>query len=54
MDGTREYYAKQKKSVRERQTSYDFTHMWHLRKQNRQRTNSYQKVDGWKDGLNRL
>ena len=26
-----EYYAKQNKSVRERQISYDFTHMWNLR-----------------------
>ena len=30
MDGTRRYYAKQNKSVRERQISYDFTHMWNL------------------------
>ena len=30
MDGTRGYYAKQNKSVRERQLSYDFTHMWSL------------------------
>ena len=27
MDGTREYYAKWKKSVRERQIPYDFTHV---------------------------
>ena len=26
-----EYYAKQSKSVRERQIPYDFTHMWDLR-----------------------
>ena len=31
MDGTRRYYAKQNKSVRERQIPYDFTQMWNLR-----------------------
>ena len=31
MDGTRGYYAKQNKSIRERQLSYDVTHMWNLR-----------------------
>ena len=31
MDGTRGYYAKQNKSVRERQIPYDFIHMWNLR-----------------------
>ena len=31
MDGARDYYAKQNKSVRERQIPYDFTHMWNLR-----------------------
>ena len=31
MDGTRGYYAKQNKSVRERQISYDFTRMRTLR-----------------------
>ena len=31
MDGSREYKAMQNKSVRERQTPYDFTHMWNLR-----------------------
>ena len=30
-NGARRYYAKQNKSVRERQISYDFTHMWNLR-----------------------
>ena len=30
-DGTRVYYAKQNKSVRERQIPYDFTHIWNLR-----------------------
>ena len=31
MDGSRGYYAKRNKSIRERQLSYDFTHMWNLR-----------------------
>ena len=31
MDRARMYYAKQNKSIRERQTPYDFTHMWNLR-----------------------
>ena len=31
MDGIREYYAKQNKSVRERQMPYNFSHMWNLR-----------------------
>ena len=31
MDGTREYYAKQNKSVKETQIPYDFTQMWNLR-----------------------
>ena len=31
MDGVRVYYAKQNKSVRERQISSDFTHIWNLR-----------------------
>ena len=31
MDGTRRYYVKQNKAVRERQIPYDFTHMWNLR-----------------------
>ena len=31
MDGTRRYYGKQSKSIRERQLSYDFIHMWNLR-----------------------
>ena len=31
MDGARGYYAKQNKSVRERQIPYDFTHTWNLR-----------------------
>ena len=31
MDGAKENYAKQNKSVRKRQIPYDFTHMWNLR-----------------------
>ena len=31
MDGTTRYYAKQNKSIRERQLSYDLTDMWNLR-----------------------
>ena len=31
VDGTRGYYAKQNKSIRERQVSYDLTDMWDLR-----------------------
>ena len=31
MDGTRGYYARWNKSIRERQLSYDLTHMWNLR-----------------------
>ena len=31
MDGTRGYYAKRNKSIRERQLSYGFTHMWKIR-----------------------
>ena len=31
MNGTGKYYAKCNKSVRERQISYVFTHMWNLR-----------------------
>ena len=31
MDGTRGYYTKQNKSVRERQIPCDFTHMWNLK-----------------------
>ena len=31
MDEARMYYAEQNKSIRERQTSYDFIHMWNLR-----------------------
>jgi len=30
MDGTRGYYAKRHKSIRERQLPYDLTHMWNL------------------------
>jgi len=31
LDGARVYIAKENKSVRERQTPYDFIHMWNLR-----------------------
>ena len=31
MDGAKMYYAKQNKSIRERQIPYDLTHMWNLR-----------------------
>ena len=31
MEGARMYYAKRKKSIRERQIPYDFTQMWNLR-----------------------
>ena len=31
MNGAREYNANQNKSVRERQKTYDFIHMWNLR-----------------------
>ena len=31
VDGTGGYYVKWNKSVRKRQMSYDFTHMWNLR-----------------------
>ena len=38
MDGATEHYAKQNKSVRERQIPYYFTHLWNLRnKTNEQR-----------------
>ena len=33
MDGSRGYYAKWNKSDGERQTPYDFTYMWNLKKQ---------------------
>ena len=36
MDGGREYYAKQRKSVRERHIPYNFTHMQNLRKKKKQ------------------
>ena len=35
MNGTRGYYARWHKSVRERQIPYDFTHMWNNKKQYR-------------------
>ena len=30
------YYTKQNKSARERQTPYDFTHIWNLRKKTKE------------------
>ena len=66
MDGTRVYYAKQNKSVRERQILYDFTHVG-FKKQNKQvrgkkdktnqqtlnyreQTDGYQMGGGWGNG----
>ena len=31
MDGARMYYGKQDKSLRKRQMTYDFTHIWKLK-----------------------
>ena len=44
VDGAREYYAKQNKSVRERQRqiAYDFTHMQNLRN----KTNEHGREEG--------
>ena len=42
MDGTRGYYAKQNKSVRERKISDDFTHMRNLRN----KTDEHKRRDG--------
>ena len=42
MDGTRMYYAKRNKPVRERQLSYDFTHMWNLKN----KTDEHRKKEG--------
>ena len=51
MDRTRVYYAKQNKSVREKQIPYDFTYMWNLKskinKQNRNRLRLTDRTDGW-------
>ena len=35
MDGIRGYYAKQNKSIRETELSYDLTRMWNLRNKTR-------------------
>ena len=35
MDGTGGHYAEQNKSIRERQLSYGFTHMWNIRNSER-------------------
>ena len=40
--GTRDYYAKRNKSVRERLLSHDITHMWNLRN----KTNEYRGREG--------
>ena len=45
MVGTRGYYAKRNKSVRERQIPYDFTHMWNLKNKTCERTNSKTETD---------
>ena len=37
MDGTRVYYAKRNKSVRERKISFDLTHMRNLRHRQREK-----------------
>ena len=42
MDGTGGYYAKQSKSVREREISYDFTHMWNLKNKTNEQGNTRQ------------
>ena len=34
MDGPRDYHTEWNKSDRERQTSYDITYMWNLKKKN--------------------
>ena len=61
------YYAKWNKSVRERQTPYDFPHMWSLRnrwaREKREKpretlsctegTDDYQRGGEWGDGWNR-
>ena len=40
------YYAKRNKPVRERQISYDFTHMWNLRN-----TTDEHRGKGWKNKI---
>ena len=45
MDGTRVYYAKQNKSVREGQISYDFTSMWSLRNKTDEHREGKEKSD---------
>ena len=59
----RQYYAKQNKSVRERQT-YDFTHMWNLRNKTNKQSgekrakqakililNYREHTDGYQEGM---
>ena len=61
MDGAREYYAMQNKSVRERQIPYDFTHMRNLRNKQtskgkkerqtkKQILNCREQIDGYRRG----
>ena len=45
MDGAREYYAKQNKSVRKRQIPYDFTHMRNLRNKTDERMGRGEKEE---------
>ena len=44
MDGTRGYYAKQNKSIRERQLSYGFTYMWNLRNKTEDHKGEEEKI----------
>ena len=66
VDGAREYYPEQNKSVKERQIPYDFTYMWNFRnKTNEHRkdregqtkkqilNDGYQMGGGWGNRLNR-
>ena len=44
VDGTRGYYAKWTKPIRERQLSYDFTHMWNLRNKTEEQSGKEGKI----------
>ena len=44
MDRARVYHAKQNKLARERQISYDFTHMWNLRSKTDERKEREGKI----------
>ena len=50
MDGPGEHYAKWNKPVRERQTPYDFTHMWSLMKKLNNKENWDRRIDEDQDG----